>query len=174
MEPFDRLVECLRRIISQQALEITERNCTLIEIIRIFYLVISKSICNELIRSPVITLGIFIKHSSVRCRDHVQCLPLRISAIFNNPFSQIRRNPNNIFHKLFRLCENIFIHSLKDHLHTSHSLNVIYQKKCVIDMTASVWLLRKQFTCKLIMIDYFHFLFRCHLNHYFPSHRCFG
>ena len=58
MEPFDSLVERLRRIISQQTLEITERDCTLIEIIRIFYLVISKSICNELIRSPVITLGI--------------------------------------------------------------------------------------------------------------------
>ena len=84
MELFYRLMQCLRRIVRQQTLEIPECHRTFIKLLRLLYQIIGTCIGNKFIRSPVISRRIYVIWFSINRRDHIQCLTFRISAIFYN------------------------------------------------------------------------------------------
>ena len=85
---FDRLMQCLSRIISQKSLEVSERNSTLVEIIIIFYSIIRSRALNKKVNSPVLPFGVSeIRKVLLTLYDRKR-LSLRISAICDDLFAK--------------------------------------------------------------------------------------
>ncbi len=138
MESDNGLIQRISRIIRQHTLEVTERNRTLIEMLRLLHHVIAGSVRNELVRTPVFPVRIPVIGLPVISRDYVQRLPLRIPAILNDLFPQVGRNPHDIRHQFLRLLKYILIHLLQDDLDISHAGNLERQKIGIIDMPVSI------------------------------------
>ena len=138
MKPFDRLIERLSRIIRQHTLEIPERQRALIEMLRLLHHIIAGSIRDELIGTPVITVRITVIRFVIVGRDHIQRLPLRISAVLDDLFPQKCSDTHHILHQLLRLPKDVLIHLLQDDLDASHAGDLECQKICVIDMSISI------------------------------------
>ena len=106
--------------------------------LRLLHKIITGGICDEFVRTPVISVRIPIIWLSVICRYHIQRLTLRVSALLDDLLPEMRRYPHNILHKLYRIGKHLFIHPLQDYLDAPHSCDLKNQKICIVDMPASI------------------------------------
>ena len=112
MEIRNRLMQRLRRIIREHPLKIAEGHRTVIEILRAFHFFQADRPLDEQEQSPVISVAVLIIILTASGLYDIQGFPVRLSALRNNHFTQIRRYINDIFHELLRIPENFVIHSL--------------------------------------------------------------
>ena len=174
MEIRDGFVQRSRRIIRQQPLEIAERHSALIEIFRLLHLIIACSICDKLIRSPVVPFGIYIIGSSVLIGNGIQSLPVRVSSVLDDLLSQISGNSNYIFHQINRVIENLSVHSLKDHLDDSHISDLKCEKECIVNVSAPIGSAVFQSSHVIKIRDCFSDLQLGYSSHFYSSHSFSG
>ena len=153
------LIQRIRRIIRQHTLEITECNCALVKMLRLLYHIITGSIRNKLIRTPIVSIRITVIWLAIICRNHIQRLPLRISAILNDLLPEIRRNTHDILHQFRWLLKYIFVHLLQNYLDVTHTRNLECQKICVVNMPVSIGAASHKSSVILKISNYF-----CYLN----------
>ena len=139
MEALDGLVECICRVIRKEPLEISKGDRALIKVLRLFHPVITFCISNKLIRSPVFPFCIYKICLSILCRNDIECLPLRISSVFSDPLPEAGGHPDDIFHQLHRLREDLPVHPLEYHTHITHIPDLECEQKRIIDMPAPKW-----------------------------------
>ena len=114
-----------------------ESNGAFIEVLRLLNLIVTCRISDEFISSPVFALRIHVICFSILCRNHIQSLSLRISAVFYDLFTEIGSNSDDIFHQLYRFCKYLPVHPLQDHIDISHVADLEYKQIRIVDMSAS-------------------------------------
>src|SRR5699024_6487848 len=76
---------------------------------------------------------------------------------------------HHVLHQFFRICEDLFVHSLKDDFQPSHLSDLEYEQIRIIDMSASVRLPAEQLSLVLKVIDRFIYLCLCYTSHSYSS-----
>ena len=175
MESFDRLMQTVCRIVRKKSLEISKRIGALIEIFRFFYLIVTGCVRDKFVGTPVFSLIINKIRFSIHSRNDIQSLSVRISTVLDYFLTKVGCHPDDIFHEFYRIGENFLVHSLENHFDPSHLCDFKSQKKCIVNMSVSIWSFLYQNSLILKISDCFidlYLIYPCHL--YLSSHNFCG
>ena len=128
------LMQFIGRKVSQKFLESAKRLCRIVKMLRFFNNIVGACTLYKDIHTIIFAVIGFIEALTIKGLYNSKSFSKRITAFFNNSFSQMRSNSFYIFHYFLRFFENVAVYFLK-----YKSSGTWQSFKSFIYMTVTVW-----------------------------------